>query len=75
LKKFGLQYSDDDIKSIVKNRNSIVHTVRFDDISINHYEDYTELKLLLDLMLLKILDYSGYIINYANGYKREKLFG
>ncbi len=73
LKHLEFEYSSSDIKRIKDNRNKIVHEVRFVDYT-QPLKDYELIKLLVDKILLKILTYSGNVINYSNKYKVEKIF-
>lgn len=67
-----LDCDDKDIKKIRDNRNKIVHEVRFNDYK-SPLKDFLSIKLLIDKILLKKLNYSGKIINYSSGHKYEKI--
>lgn len=69
----NLAYSVSDIKRIKDNRNNIVHELRFKDYK-NPLQDYLLIRMLVDKIILKILDYDGYVLNYLNDYNREKIF-
>lgn len=69
----NLTYSDPEIKRIKENRNKIVHELRFKDYK-NPLQDYLLIRMLVDKIVLKILDYDGYVLNYLNNYNREKIF-
>lgn len=72
INALNLSYSDDEINRIRDNRNKIVHELRFNDYN-QPIKDYHALKLLLDRIILKILGYDGYVLNYTNEYRREKI--
>lgn len=69
---FKFEYSEDGIKRIKENRDKLVHEVQLHDYE-NPIGDYYDIKLLLDKIILSILRYNGYVLNYTNDYKREKI--
>jgi len=72
IRALKLTYSDSEIDRIKDNRNKIVHELHFKDYS-QPLQDYLLLRLLVDKIILKILNYNGYILNYMNKYNREKI--
>ena len=72
LKHLNIKHSEAEVKRIKDNRNKIVHEVRFVDYN-QPLKDYELIKLLVDKILLKILGYSGKVINYSNKHKVEKI--
>ena len=72
LNHLTFQHSQSEVKRIKDNRNKIVHEVRFVDYN-QPLKDYELIKLLVDKILLKILGYSGNVINYSNKHKIEKI--
>ncbi len=68
----NLDYTDPEIKRIKDNRNKIVHELRFKDYE-NPLQDYLLIRMLVDKIVLKILDYDGYVLNYLSDYNREKI--
>ena len=72
LKHLNFKHSELEVKRIKDNRNKIVHEVRFFDYD-QPLKDYELIKFLVDKILLKILGYSGKVINYSNKHKIEEI--
>lgn len=72
LKHLKFEHSQAEVKRIKDNRNKIVHEVRFVDYN-QPLKDYELIKILVDKILLRILGYSGKVINYSNKHKIEKI--
>lgn len=72
LQHLNFEHAQTDVKRIKDNRNKIVHEVRFVDYN-QPLQDYEQIKILVDKMLLKILGYSGKVINYTNKHQIEKI--
>ena len=72
LQHLKFEHSQTDVKRIKDNRNKIVHEVRFVDYN-QPLQDYELIRILVDKILLKILGYSGKVINYTNKYNIEKI--
>lgn len=70
---FSLGYDIIKLKMIKKNRDSIVHNIRFSDDNQNNLNKHYEASLLLDKIILKIFGYSGDVLNYSNNYNLEKI--
>ena len=70
INELQLDYSDDQIRRIKNNRDNIVHVAQFIDYD-QPLKDINDLRFLIDRIMLKLLGYSGNVINYMNGYKRE----
>lgn len=65
-------YTDDEINRIKDNRNKIVHEVRFIDYN-SPIEDYKLIKLLIDKIMIKSLNYHGEVLDYTNQYLPGKI--
>jgi len=69
-----LTISDDELERFVKIRNSLVHKASFTkQTKQGEWEEYTLIMSILDRIFLRILSYSGDILDVREGFKRIKI--
>ena len=75
LNKFQVQFSDEEISLVVRARNRLVHTGRFESKADDQYviERYWTISNLVILSLLSILNYHGMYYPRKPGFVKETL--